>query len=159
MKVADVGAGTGAFTVRLARTVGDSGKVYAVDIVPEFLKHINSVCKTEKINNVTGVLCTPTSVKLPAVSVDFVFICDAYHHFEYPLKTMHSIHQALRPHGRVLLVDFKRIKGVSSDWIMGHVRAGQETVTKEITSSGFRLLGEPLKLQENYCLVFEKTGE
>jgi ubiquinone/menaquinone biosynthesis C-methylase UbiE len=154
---ADVGAGTGAFTLLIAKAVGPTGKVYAVDIVPKFIEHIEKACKEKEIANVTGVLCTPTSTKLPAKSVDLVLICDAYHHFEYPFKTMKTVHAALRPGGRLVFVDFKRIPGVSPESILNHVRAGQETVTKEIVASGFRLADEPLKMKDNYCLVFEKV--
>jgi predicted methyltransferase len=96
-------------------------------------------------------------VKLAPNSIDLAFICDTYHHFEYPFKTMSSIHQALRRGGRVILIDFKKIKGVTPESVMKHVRAGQKTVTKEVVSTGFRVAGEPLTLKENYCLVFEKV--
>src|SRR5947209_3814252 len=78
------------------------------------------------LQNIVGVVCTADSVKLPPGSVDLVFICDTYHHFEYPRRTMASIHQALKPAGQLVLVDFKRIPGVSREWVLGHVRAGQE---------------------------------
>jgi len=156
MAVADIGAGTGVFTMLLAKAVGPTGKVYAVEIIPQFIEHIDKVCKEKEIKNVTGVLCTATSAKLPPNSADVALICDAYHHFEYPLKTMASIRQALRPGGRVVLVDFKRIEGVTKAEILKHVRADQETVTREVNSKGFKLIAEPLILQDNYCIVFEK---
>jgi predicted methyltransferase len=156
MAVADIGAGTGLFTMLLSKEVGPTGKVYAVEIIPQFIEHIEKTCKEKKIKNVTGVLCTPTSTKLPPTSADVVLICDAYHHFEYPFKTMASIHQALRDGGRVVLVDFKRIEGVTKEETLKHVRAGQETVTKEVESTGFKLVAEPFKLKDNYCIVFEK---
>jgi ubiquinone/menaquinone biosynthesis C-methylase UbiE len=157
MAVADVGAGTGLFTRLFAEAVGPTGKVYAVDIAPDFVAHAVKTCKEKGFTNVVGVVCTATSAELPPNSVDLVFICDTYHHFEFPFKTMTSIRQALRPGGRVVLVDFKRIKGESSDWVMNHVRAGQEVVTKEIESTGFRVADEKKILKENYLLVFEKA--
>jgi ubiquinone/menaquinone biosynthesis C-methylase UbiE len=157
MIVADVGAGTGLFTRLFASEVGASGKVYAVDISSKFVEHIEKTCKEKGLSNVVGKVCTATSVELPSASVDLVFICDTYHHFEFPFKTMASIHQALRPGGKVVLVDFKRIWGVNPPWIMWHVRAGQEVFTKEITSSGFKVVGEAKLLKENYFLVFEKV--
>lgn len=156
MAVADVGAGTGLFTRLFAAEVGERGRVYAVDIAPKFIAHIERTCRDAGLRNVVGVVCTPTSACLPAGSVDLVFICDTYHHFEYPSRTMASIHQALRPGGRLVLVDFKRIPGVSSDWVLGHVRAGQEVFTREIESAGFRVAAEPRILKENYSLVFER---
>jgi len=157
MAAADIGAGTGLFTLLFAAEVGDQGKLYAVDIAPKFIEHIEKLCKEKGIKNVVTILCKPDSAELPPNSVDLVFICDTYHHFEFPFKTMTSIHRALRPEGRVVLVDFKRIQGVSSDWVMNHVRAGQETFTQEIESTGFKVVEEPKILKENYCLVFKKV--
>ena len=84
MMVADVGAGTGLFTRKFALEVGDKGKVYAVDIAQNFLDHIKKTCEDGKIKNVETVLCDQFSTKLPKNSVDLVFICDTYHHFEFP---------------------------------------------------------------------------
>jgi predicted methyltransferase len=87
-----------------------------------------------------------------------VFICDTYHHFEFPFKTMASIHEALRPGGQVIVIDFHRIEGKSREWVLGHVRAGQEVVVKEITQSGIKMVGEEkLPLKENYFVRFEKV--
>jgi ubiquinone/menaquinone biosynthesis C-methylase UbiE len=157
MAVADVGAGTGLFTRLFAAAVGPEGKVYAVDIAPKFVEHITKTCKEAGLKNVTGVVCTPTSAELPADSVDLAFVCDTYHHFEFPFKTLASIHRALRPGGRLVLVDFQRIEGKSSDWILGHVRAGREVVVKEIVTSGFKEIGEEKFLKENYLVRFEKV--
>jgi len=158
MVVADIGAGTGLFTLLFSAEVGDQGKVYAVEIAPKFIEHIENRCKEKGIKNVAGLLCKPDSTELPPDSIDLAFICDTYHHFEFPLKTMASIHRALRPEGRVVLVDFKRIQGVSSEWVMNHVRAGQETFTQEIESTGFKVVEEKKILKENYCLVFKKAA-
>jgi predicted methyltransferase len=158
MVVADVGAGTGLFTLLFSAEVGDKGKVYAVEIAPKFIEHIEKICKEKGIKNVLEVLGKPDSVELPPESIDLAFICDTYHHFEYPFKTMTSIHRALRPQGRVVLVDFKRIPGISSEWVMNHVRAGKETFTQEIESVGFKVVEEPKLLKENYCLVFERVA-
>jgi ubiquinone/menaquinone biosynthesis C-methylase UbiE len=157
MDVADVGAGTGLFTRLFARGVGPRGKVYAVDIARPFIQHIEKTAREKGLTNVVGVVCTQSSTELPAGSVDLVFVCDTYHHFEFPYKTLKSIHRALRPGGQLVLIDFKRIKGVSSDWVLKHVRAGQETFTREIVASGFRPVREEKLLQENYFLRFSKA--
>ncbi len=158
MSVADIGAGTGLFTRLFSEAVGPDDRVYAVDIAENFVKHIEHLAKEKRMTNVVGVLCRADSVELPENSIDIAFICDTYHHFEYPYKTMRSIHRALKPHGRVVLVDFHRIEGVSRDWIMGHVRAGQEVVTKEILECGFRQIDEmPELLEESYLVRFEKV--
>jgi predicted methyltransferase len=156
MSVADVGAGTGLFTRIFAAEVGAKDKVFAVDIAPTFLRHIEKTCQESKLRNVETILCDQRSTKLPKSSVDLVFICDTYHHFEFPQRTLQSIHDALRPGGQVILIDFHRIEGKSSAWIMGHVRAGQETFVREITSAGFKVVGEEKLLKENYFVRLEK---
>jgi predicted methyltransferase len=156
MRIADVGAGTGLFTRKFASEVGDKGKVFAVDIAPTFLRHIDKTCQESKLTNVQTIQCDQFSTKLPRNSVDLVFICDTYHHFEFPERTLQSIHDALRPGGQLILIDFHRIKGKSSEWIMGHVRAGQEVFVREITNAGFKVVGEEKSLKENYFVRFEK---
>lgn len=157
--VADIGAGTGLFTRLFAVEVAPKGKVFAVDIAQNFLDHIKKTCAEAKITNVETVKCTATSAELPENSVDLVFVCDTYHHFEFPYRTMASIHKALRPGGRLVLIDFHRIKGKSSDFVMGHVRAGQEVFVKEIEESGFRKVHEEKGLlEENYLVIFEKAA-
>jgi predicted methyltransferase len=158
MVVADVGAGTGLFTRLFAPAVAPMGKVIAVDISEKFLDHISKTCQEAKITNVETLKCRETSSELPPNSVDLVFICDTYHHFEYPYRTMASIHKALKPGGRVVVIDFHRIPGKSSDWVLGHVRAGQEVVVKEIEETGFKKVHEEKDLlKENYLVIFEKV--
>jgi len=158
MEVADIGAGTGLFTPLMASEVGPRGRVYAVDIVPEFLRLIGERAREARVDNVRTVLCTERSVELPAGSIDLAFLCDVYHHFEYPQHSLASIHKALRRNGDLFVVDFKRIPGVSSEWILNHVRAGQEEVTREIESAGFRKVEELTFLKDNWVVRFRKAG-
>ena len=156
MVIADVGAGTGLFTRAFARVVGPAGKVYAVDIAPTFLRHIETTSREEGLKNVATVLADPFSTKLPKDAVDLVFICDTYHHFEYPQRTLQSIHDALRPGGQLILIDFHREEGKSSAWILGHVRAGKDVFVREVRSAGFKVVGEETFLKENYFVRFAK---
>jgi ubiquinone/menaquinone biosynthesis C-methylase UbiE len=157
MTVADIGAGTGLFTSLLAKATAPKGSVFAVDIVPPFIANIARRMAEAKITNVTPVLCTDKSTNLPAASVDKVFICDTYHHFEFPKSTLASIRQALKPGGEILLVEFHRIPGKSSDFILNHVRAGKEVFVKEIEGAGFESLGEVKGfLSDNYLIRFRK---
>lgn len=156
MAVADVGAGTGLFTLPFAEAVGKTGRVYAVDIAPKFVAHIEEKARKAGFENIVGVVGSDRSVELPPESINFAFICDTYHHFEFPSRTMESLHRALRPGGQVVVIDFHRIEGKSSEWVLGHVRAGQEVFTSEILKAGFRLVGEEPLLKENYFLRFEK---
>jgi ubiquinone/menaquinone biosynthesis C-methylase UbiE len=165
MSVGDIGAGTGLFTRLFAAEVGPKGRVYAVDIARNFIEHIKKTCEEAGIKNATPILCTQTSTELPASSIDLAFICDTYHHFEFPAKTLASIHKALRPGGRLVLIDFRRGKAAGADvaslarmvWIMNHVRAGQDVFTQELVTAGFRQVEEKQLMKENYFLVFEKV--
>jgi len=154
--VADVGAGTGLFTMLFADAVGPSGKVLAVDIAPPFLAKIRERAKAAGRPNVETLLGTDKDTKLPAGAVDLAFICDTYHHFEFPADMLASIHRGLKPGGLLVLVDFQRIPGKSSDWVMGHVRAGKETFLEEIIAAGFELVDETDFLKENYLVRLRK---
>ncbi|MGB4738891.1 MAG: methyltransferase domain-containing protein [Fuerstiella sp.] len=158
MSVADIGAGTGFYTRLFAETVGKQGWVYAVDISPRFLEDINNKADEQKVSNLTCVLCSERSAHLPPNSVDVVFICDTYHHFAHHESTLASIHKALKPGGTLVLVEFHRIPGQSTDFIMGHVRAGQEVFKSEIVSAGFEFDAEVSipTFKENYLLKFRK---
>jgi predicted methyltransferase len=158
MAVADIGAGTGLFTPLFSRATGRKGRVFAVDLAPDFLAHIDRRAAAAGLKNVRTVLCTERSVALPPASIDFAFICDTYHHFEYPRSTMASLHRALKPGGEILVVDFKRIPGQSSDWVLNHVRAGQDVFTAEIEAAGFRKIEEVDLLKDNYLLRFRKVN-
>jgi len=157
--VADIGAGTGVFTRLFSEAVGPKGQVLAVDIAANFLDHINSTNREAGRKNVQTVQCSPDTTKLEPATVDVAYICDTYHHFEFPLKTMSSLHAALKPRGRLFLVDFKRVEGESTDWTMKHVRAGQEVFEAEILSCGFKKVREYSDLlKENYFIEFERVA-
>ncbi len=157
--VADVGAGTGIFTRLFSETVGDRGQIFAVDIAQNFLTHIDEKNRESNRHNVQTILCTPHDTKLPPNAIDVAFICDAYHHFEFPLKTMKSLHVAMKPSGRLFVIDFKRVAGESTEWTMNHVRAGQEVFEAEIIASGFKKVREHSELlKENYIIEFVKVA-
>lgn len=157
MQIADVGAGTGLFLDPFSEAVGPEGRLYAVDISPGFMEHLRQRQASEGLENVEPVLCTDHSAELPDASVDLIFVCDTYHHFEYPQSTLASLYSALRPGGTLVVIDFERIPGVSRDWLLDHVRAGKEVFTAEITAAGF-VLEEELDagLAENYVLRFRR---
>lgn len=140
--VADVGAGTGLFEPLLAARVGSQGKVYAVDIAPRFIEHIRAKAAEHGLAQVEAILGANRSTNLPAGSVDLVFVCDTYHHFEDHAAMLASIHAALRPGGRLVIVDFDRIEGISPKFILEHIRADKAQFTREIEAGGFRMLRE-----------------
>jgi precorrin-6B methylase 2 len=156
MTVADVGAGTGLFSLLMAGKVGPQGKVLAVDIAPRFLAHIDAAAREHGVKNVRTVRGQARQAPLEADSVDLIFVCDTYHHFEYPRTMNASLWKALRPGGTLVLIDFRRVKGQSAAWILEHVRAGQEVFTRELEAAGFEKLEELPILEENYFLRFRK---
>lgn len=139
-EVADVGAGTGLFIPLLANAVGPEGTVYAVDIVPKFVEHIETKLKEQGLNHVKTVLSDERSTRLPANSVNMVFTSDVYHHFVYYQDMLASIHSALKPGGEFIVVEFDMVPGKSSQFLEQHVRATKEVFTKEIEANGFTLV-------------------
>ncbi len=158
--VADVGSGTGLFTRLFSKSVGSDGWVYAVDIAPRLVEHVVRQAASQGLENITGVVCAEDGIGLPPNSVDVVFVCDTYHHFEFPKSTLASIRRALRPSGRLILIDFERIEGKTRPWLLDHVRAGKETFRAEIQDAGFSLSEEKTLdgFEENYFLVFRKNN-
>jgi predicted methyltransferase len=156
MAVADVGAGTGLYTRLFAHAVGPTGKVYAVDISRVFVDNILRTSREQGLTNVSGIVDTSTDTRLPRDAVDLVFVCDTYHHFEAPAETLRSIFRALHRGGSLVIVDFQRIEGKSSPWVMHHVRAGKEQVMREVEAGGFRLVEDRPLLRENFFLRFTR---
>lgn len=159
MAVADVGAGTGLYIGAFSNAVGKAGKVYAIDISPNFVKHLRERAKQEKLGNVEVVLCSDHDVNLRPNSVDRVFICDVYHHFEYPDSSLASIYAALRAGGQLILVDFHNdIGGERGEWLKNHVRAPKEVFKQEVIDAGFKFVEEVTidGFHENYLLRFAK---
>jgi len=160
MRVADIGAGTGLFSRLMARAVRPGGRVIAVDIAPNFVDNLLRVARERGIDNLDGVVNDQKSTGLKPASLDLAFICDTYHHFEFPRAMLASVHQSLRPGGDLVVIDFERIPGVSSPWVLGHVRGGREEVIEEIEAAGFRLVEQrPELLRSNFYLRFRKSPE
>jgi SAM-dependent methyltransferase len=130
--VADVGAGSGWFTVRAAKRVGPGGTVYAVEINPRFIDHIAARAAKEKLGNVRTVLGTPEDPRLPDQSLDAVLLLKTYHEIEKPIAVMKRLRRAMRPAARLGIIDRK---GHGDDH---GVEA--EAVLREVTRSGFELL-------------------
>lgn len=159
MSVADVGAGTGLFTRLFAEAVGPEGKVYAVDIAQPFLDHIAREAKSRGLENVVTIRGTQDATNLPPDSVDVVFLADTYHHLEKPRAVLATIHRAIRPGGRLVIVEFDRREGQSSEFVLNHIRADQETFLAEIRSAGFESVpvDDPPELRENFLAVLRRV--
>jgi predicted methyltransferase len=158
-RVADIGAGTGLYTRLFAQAVGPTGKVYANDIAPKFLAFIADNAAKEGLKNIETVQGGDRSTNLPDASVDVIFNSDVYHHFEYPLTMNADMLRALKPGGRLYVLEFEKVAGLSSANTMTHVRAPKETVIAEIEKAGFRLVRQEkvAGLRENYLLQFRKA--
>jgi len=157
--VADVGSGTGLFLRGLAEKVGQSGHVYALDISPGFIDHLERRVNAENLDPPVEVrLSKEKTVDLSTRSIDLAFVCDTYHHFEYPQSMLWSMFRALRPGGELVVIDFERIPGETRDWLLEHVRANKQTFRKEIEQAGFVFIEEVEieGLVENYFLRFRR---
>ena len=106
-KVADIGAGTGYHTRRMAKLVGPEGAVFAVDIEPEMLESLKAGATAAGLHNVKPILGTLKSPRLPPDSLDLVLMVDVYHELEFPFEMMQEICRSLKPGGRVALVEFR----------------------------------------------------
>jgi predicted methyltransferase len=158
MRVADVGAGTGVFSVLLSDAVGPDGIIYAEEVVDRFSRYIAERAQHERRANIVSVLGTETGVGLPPGSVDLAFLCDVYHHFDRPTEMLASIRRALRDDGELFVVDFIREPGHSPDWVFEHVRASEATVTREILAAGFTLVAANHEFHDSYALRFRRVG-
>lgn len=157
--VADIGAGTGFFSFLMLDAVGRTGSVAAVEISPRFLDHLREQKAERGLDQLTVVEGTERSVELPTASTDLAFICDVYHHFEYPEASLASLHDAIKPGGALILIEFHRIPGETNEFIMKHVRAGRDVFQAEVEAAGFRFVEEITidGLDDNYILRFERT--
>jgi predicted methyltransferase len=108
MHVADVGAGSGYYTVRLARRVGPEGRVVAQDIMPEYLRKLRGRVRRDSLANVTVALGEPHDPRLPAASADLVMLVHMYHEVEQPYAFLHNLRRAVKPGGSVAVVDLDR---------------------------------------------------
>jgi ubiquinone/menaquinone biosynthesis C-methylase UbiE len=131
--VADIGAGSGWFTVRAAARVGASGAVFAEDINPEAVRYIDDRVKKEKLSNVHTVLGTPDDPKLPPQSVDAVLMLKVYHEIAHPAALLANLKTALKPGARVGIIDRN---GNGADHGLN-----ADVVKREMKAAGFKLAG------------------
>jgi ubiquinone/menaquinone biosynthesis C-methylase UbiE len=149
--VADLGAGGGWFTIRLARRVGPNGLVYAQDIQPEMIGAINRRVDREGLKNVKSVLGTANDPQLPA-PVDVVLIVDAYHEMDDPQTLLRKVRASLKPGGRVGIVEFTR-NGHGPGPAMEE-RVDPERVIRDAQAAGLRLESRGTFLRYQYLLEF-----
>jgi ubiquinone/menaquinone biosynthesis C-methylase UbiE len=146
--VADIGAGSGWFTVRAAKRVGTEGKVFAADINPEAVSHIQTRAQQEQLPNVTAILSKPDDPLLPPNSVDAVLLLKTYHEVAHPVELLRNLRPALRADAKVGVID-RNGNGENHG-------VGKDVVIREAQEAGYRLLKQYdfVKDGMDYFLVF-----
>jgi len=154
--VADIGAGGGWFTIRLARRVGPRGLVYAEDVQTQMIEAIDRRVQREGLQNVRTVLGTDADAKLPADAVDAVLIVDAYHEVQDRVALLGSIARALKPTGRLGIVDFKQDGGGPGPPLEERMEPGE--IVRDAERAGLVLLSHERFLPFQYLLIFGKRA-
>lgn len=152
--VADIGAGTGYFSFRMAPLV-PQGRVLAVDVQPEMLEIIEAIGQERHITNVKPVLGSVTNPNLPPASIDLALLVDAYHEFEYPREMMQGIVQALKPNGRVVLLEYRGENPLIP--IKALHKMTQRQVKKELGAVGLTWQQTKKVLPQQHVMEFSKT--
>ncbi len=151
--IADIGAGSGYHSSLLSKMVGN-GKVYAVDVEPEMIAFLNERIKREGKKNIIPVLSTEKTVSLPANSMDMMLLVDVYHEFSFPYEMAISMLEALKPGGKLVLVEFRAedpnvpIKTIH--------KMSQQQAVKEFKAAGFTFEKNISNLPWQHCLIFRK---
>jgi ubiquinone/menaquinone biosynthesis C-methylase UbiE len=152
--VADLGAGSGYFTVRLAKAVGDAGRVYAVDIQQGMLDLLQRAVTKARLSNVVSVLAAPDDPRLPPESLDLVLMVDVYHELSTPQVTLGHLKRALKPGGRLVLLEY-RAEDPSVPILPEH-KMTKAQVKLEIEHEGFRQQRVYDDLPRQHLIIFTR---
>jgi SAM-dependent methyltransferase len=155
MVVADIGAGTGYMSLRLAKRVGPSGKVYANDLQPEMLRLLRENAARARIANIETVLGEEADPKLPQGRIDLVLLVDVYHEFSEPQKMLRKIRETLKPDGRLVLLEYR--KEDPSIPIRPEHKMSVAEVKTELEAEGFRLGPVIETLPRQHILILTKA--
>jgi arsenite methyltransferase len=150
--VADIGAGSGYFTLRFAHAVGATGRVYAVDINPDMVRYLNRRLRDAHVTNVSTVLADPDDPLLGDASVDRFVIVDTWHHVEDQAKYLERMKRMLRPGGQVVQIDFQKRELPIGPPLGMKIARGD--LVKQMEGAGFKLVAEHSFLPYQYFLVF-----
>ncbi|MGH7857044.1 MAG: methyltransferase domain-containing protein [Candidatus Binatia bacterium] len=153
MIVADLGAGTGYFSRYLSKAVGAEGTVFAVDVEPNLVALLRERSEKEVTKNVVPVLASFDNPRLPAGGVDVVFVVDTFHHIDWRLEYFRSLRRALRPEGRVAVIEWRKEKIPVGPPDPEH-KLARDRVVDEMKAAGYELAGEPAVLPYQYFLIF-----
>jgi len=155
MSVADIGAGTGYMSLRMAKRVGPNGKVYANDIQPEMLRRLRENAGKAKLTNIETVLGSDVDPKLPSGQLDLVLLVDVYHELSQPQKMLRRIRETLKPGGRLVLLEYR--KEDPSIPILTVHKMTVEEVKKELEAERFRLSQVIESLPRQHILIFTRA--
>ncbi len=150
--LADIGAGSGYFTFRFARRVGESGRVYGVDINADMILYMNRYIRDKKVKNVTTILSVPDDPLLPDVKINRFFICNTWHHVGNRPHYIALMKKMLKPGGQIVVLDYKK-----EPLPVGpppEMKMAREEVIREMEAGGFKLAKEHAFLPYQYFLVF-----
>lgn len=153
MTVAEIGTGTGYFARRIAKVVGPTGKVLAVDIQPEMLTLLEEYAAKEGVKNIVPVLGTETDPKLPKAGIDRILMVDVYHEFQKPEEMLARIRESLAPGGRVILVEYRAEDDTAAHINAAH-RMSAEQVLAEWNPAGFELVNRVETLPSQHLFIF-----
>ena len=158
MTVADVGTGVGYMLPYLSKRVGPAGHVIAEDIFDDFLSAARQTAENQNLKNVNFVKGAETDPNLPEGQVDMELVLDAYHHFDYPEKMLAALHKALRPEGKLVIVEYyKRESAMPNGRALTHIRLDMPDLIKEVEANHFHLILEKEHVKNvQYMLVLEK---
>lgn len=154
LTVSDVGAGSGYFTVRLAARVGAKGRVYANDLQPEMLKMLAARLARDDVRNVTLIQGAVDHPKLPPASIDLVLMVDVYHEFSEPQKMLRGLREALKPAGRLVLLEYR--KEDPEVPIRFEHKMSIAEAKLEVEAEGFTLTRTDSRLPRQHILIFSK---
>lgn len=153
--VADIGAGSGYYTRRLAKLVGERGVVYAVDIQQEMLDLLTNKMAEANIHNVKAVLGDITDPKLPLASVDLALLVDVYHEFDHPYEMIQAICTSLKPGGRIAFVEFRGEDPKVPIKLLHKMTEAQ--VRKEMSAQPLEWVETSEVLPWQHIIIFKKT--
>jgi ubiquinone/menaquinone biosynthesis C-methylase UbiE len=155
MVVADVGAGTGYMSLKMATRVGPSGKVYAEDVQPEMLRLLRQNAAKAQATNVETVLGNETDPKLPPGQIDLILLVDVYHEFSQPQKMLRKMREALKPDGRLVLLEYRK-EDPNVPIRPEHKMSVQEVKT-ELEAEGFKMDQVIETLPRQHILILKKA--